>query len=1372
MPETAAPSREERAVDPSTGGGRSAPRPLVRRLWQLSMWLASGVFGLTLAGGVALWIWAATPGSLAQALSWAERWTLSRSATWGELRHEGAEGSLRGGGRIARLHWTQGEMSVQTEGLELQWGDALWVDALLGRGLHIPSLSLRRLTVDDRRPPSPTEPLNTLTLPLPISLDFAVERFELTGLRTLKASEIAGRYRYAASGMPSDAPSRAPSLPKTSSTRATHGLIINSVRWADGLYRAQITLGALAPMPLEALLQGEVRTGVPDGSPVQLQVLAQASGTLSGVAASIDISAQATPLAQTGGTDSAALSLSARLLPWADQPLHSADVSARSLNIATLWPGAPFTALSGRLRAQPEGAGWRTQIQLDNDLERPADQQGFPLQHLQAEVTQFGPRWTVTDLQARLGKGTVNGQLSFALHGGGTAPNAFTDWQGALTVQGLQPSLLWSTLAPGALDGRFSAGATSRTGAAGAIDLQAQVQASAKQPSGAALAGLSALDMKGQWQSAHGDAGAPAVHGVLELERLSLSAAGARLEGKGRLNTDARTLQGRFGLDLPGARWEWEGLAAHSSGQGVLSAQVNNTADALGWVRSLQHLPWWSLEQRASLALLDVVGADGSGDARLQWSGGLATFGWPAPVGVPVPSVAMPRLQATLNLPGVAFQADKGSPRLTFSEVTLRATGPLDALAVSADGGATVAGWRLTLDTEGQLKAAWPGRGRLELTRLQLRGSPETATLQQPGWRLGNTAPLQLAWSNDPQAGLTLDAGTGGMDLRPLPGSQAAPDTPLTLTWQRGVWQAQSLDTRGRLQGLTMPWLDALTAPFQGAPPLASNGLSGDLVFDGDWDLRLPALPTDPLTLAANLRRRGGDIRWAGGSATAGAPLAAGVHDARLSLDIRNRRLQALLRWDSERLGQASADLSSPLDSGGNSGDKTWARWWPASAPLHSTAQVRLPQVGVWSLLAPPGWRVQGTLSADVGLGGTRGSPEWRGKVLADEMALRSAVDGIAFVNGELRATPTGERLRIDRLSLQGTGGAASGGTLEASGQAEWRSVSGQPLKQPFIELQAKAQRLRISNRPDRRLTLSGDATATLNGPLLLLRGQLKADSALFVLPDESTPSLGADVVVRSTRNQPALNSNTGRVQPDVSVTLDLGPQFEVRGQGLQTRLEGQISLRATPSLPTPRVLGEVRAVNGTYLAYDQKLKIESGVLRFTGPYDDPALDIRAVRVLPEKTEQRVGVQITGNAQAPRVALFSDPDLPDADKLAWLVLGRPASAAGAQAFVLQQAAQRLLSRGGEPLDGALARTLGLDDIGFSGSVSNADGTTTSAALTLGKRLSSDLYLGYEQSLTGAMSTVSILYDLSRRLTLRARAGTENAIDLIFTQRYD
>ena len=34
------------------------------------------------------------------------------------------------------------------------------------------------------------------------------------------------------------------------------------------------------------------------------------------------------------------------------------------------------------------------------------------------------------------------------------------------------------------------------------------------------------------------------------------------------------------------------------------------------------------------------------------------------------------------------------------------------------------------------------------------------------------------------------------------------------------------------------------------------------------------------------------------------------------------------------------------------------------------------------------------------------------------------------------------------------------------------------------------------------------------------------------------------------------------------------------------------------------------------------------------------------------------------------------------------------------------------------------------------------------------------------------STLSLLYEISRRFTLRARAGDESAIDLVFTLRYD
>jgi translocation and assembly module TamB len=71
-----------------------------------------------------------------------------------------------------------------------------------------------------------------------------------------------------------------------------------------------------------------------------------------------------------------------------------------------------------------------------------------------------------------------------------------------------------------------------------------------------------------------------------------------------------------------------------------------------------------------------------------------------------------------------------------------------------------------------------------------------------------------------------------------------------------------------------------------------------------------------------------------------------------------------------------------------------------------------------------------------------------------------------------------------------------------------------------------------------------------------------------------------------------------------------------------------------------------------------------------------------------------------------------------------------------------------------------------------GSTSNADGTTTGASVTLGKRLSRDFYVAYERSLAGTLGTLYILFDLSRRVSLRAQTGEQSAVDLIFTLRYD
>jgi hypothetical protein len=180
-------------------------------------------------------------------------------------------------------------------------------------------------------------------------------------------------------------------------------------------------------------------------------------------------------------------------------------------------------------------------------------------------------------------------------------------------------------------------------------------------------------------------------------------------------------------------------------------------------------------------------------------------------------------------------------------------------------------------------------------------------------------------------------------------------------------------------------------------------------VFDANWDLAL----ADTLRLRASLARRSGDIRVLAerlpGSLDPGTAVDAGVRDARIDLRIDGEREQhgALgQRTGRHRTGGFGTRLVRDATAG-------TGRWL---APLNGRCRPRLPQVGVWSLLAPPGWRMRGTLDAGLTLAGTRQAPDWSGRLQADGLALRSVVDGIEFGNGRLRARMQGQRLTIEEF--------------------------------------------------------------------------------------------------------------------------------------------------------------------------------------------------------------------------------------------------------------------------------------------------------------------------------------------------------------------
>ena len=148
----------------------------------------------------------------------------------------------------------------------------------------------------------------------------------------------------------------------------------------------------------------------------------------------------------------------------------------------------------------------------------------------------------------------------------------------------------------------------------------------------------------------------------------------------------------------------------------------------------------------------------------------------------------------------------------------------------------------------------------------------------------------------------------------------------------------------------------------------------------------------------------------------------------------------------------------------------------------------------------------------------------------------------------------------------------------------------------------------------------------------------------------------------------------------------------------------------------------------------------------------------------------RVGVQVSGNVQQPRVRLFSEPEMSDTDKLSWLVLGRAPDGLGrADTALLQRAALALLAGEGDGLNKTLLANIGLDDF----SVRQIEtGDVKDTVVTLGKQLSRRWYVGYERGVNSTTGTWQLIYRAAQRFTVRAQAGEDNALDAIWTWRWN
>ena len=1272
--------------------------------------LGSFVLLLAVALGGLVW-WSGTEGSLATALGW-----VARSQP---LVAEQVTGALRKGGRVARLTWQDQGLSVTVRDVALTWQPL----SLLSGRLLLQRFSAGHIRIDDQRAAAPRSagPPASLRLPLPVVLDaFSADTLQWTGPPAFEATGVRGRYEF---------------------TGVQHVLELSNAQFAGGRYQGRAGMSAVNTLRLDAVLSGVLESGIP-GSQKRLPLALQATATgpltelLVTAALTLDGAARRGVQPQAKAT--------ARVTPWAAQPLPEAQATFRDIDAALLWQGAPQTQLTGTATVSPAGSGaWTLSTALRNAQPGPWDRQRLPLEQLEAAGEWRAGKVLLRSMDAQLAGGRLQASGEWLGNASPGAAAAVQDWRVDASFLRLNPARLHTQLAAQTLNGR-----TALRGEDGAIRFDTALT-SAERANSSTKSALAQLQLRDA--TAQGVWRAQQAGGTLELAALRVRTNEAELNASGQFQPKAQGGKGKVSLLAPGLRADAEGELRPASGAGQLKLQSHDARLALRWLRSLPGVA----------AALQPVQAQGQASANLAWQGGWRDPALNATLDLPAldwtASPAASPLAAAPPTDALRFRAVRASLKGRLSQAVLQAQGRIETgarrfkLALAAEGG------RAAASRTGPGPAA-----QWQASVQQLDLSVEDPALGAGAWAVTAQPGFSVLWSPG-----IFEAGAGQAFLTAPRASGNGVASQAVLAWQALRWRPGELVTAGTLKGLPLAWIELIAGP-----QLAGVGLAGNLVFDGEWDAVLGA----KLRLKAALARSSGDLTLQAETGQGGPTrVAAGIREARLSLSSEGDAVALALRWDSERAGTAEAQIRTRLlrrEPASASGAAGWT--WPADAPLNGQLRAQLPRIGAWSVLAPPGWRLRGSLATSLAITGTRAAPQLAGDLQANDLALRSVVDGIEFGNGRLRARLDGTRMRINEFMLQGAGDKGTGGSLTAQGDAGW--LDGRPQ----VALTARLERLRASIRTDRQITLSGDLQATLAGRLAGITGALRIDQARILLPDEDTPQLGNDVIVRTARGvaagqqgpaqasaPTAPGGKDGRAMK-IAVQLDLGNDFRIQGKGIDTRVRGTLALTGD-ALDAPRLVGSVNTSGGQYRAYSQRLDIEQGLLRFSGPINNPALDILAVR--PNMT-QRVGVQITGTALLPRVRLYAQPEMPDAEKLSWLVVGRSSASGGAEAAVLQQAAIALLGSKSGSQSAGLAASLGLDELSFRSASSSASGGVNEGAITLGKRFSRNFYAAYERSLSGALGTLYVFYDLSQRFTVRAQTGTETAIDLILTVPYD
>lgn len=468
---------------------------------------------------------------------------------------------------------------------------------------------------------------------------------------------------------------------------------------------------------------------------------------------------------------------------------------------------------------------------------------------------------------------------------------------------------------------------------------------------------------------------------------------------------------------------------------------------------------------------------------------------------------------------------------------------------------------------------------------------------------------------------------------------------------------------------------------------------------------------------------------------------------APLDLPIERVRVDGTL--DAEQFAM-SGSIVGPRDASARF-EATVTDVWTPSPSIDARVDGRWDDLAVLSALSPDVGEVSGTATVGLEFAGALAAP-----VVSGEARLaggRVAVPRWGFLMEEIEVVATSPDAR--RLDYRITG-RAGGGRAELTGSTQLDPAERWPTRMTLSGTNLQAVQV-----PEAEITISPSLEVEAQWPVIEVSGVVAVPSARLTLEDlpEQSVATSADAVVHGSVERPA-PARPLDLRADLQVVL--GDDVSFVGAGLDADLTGQLGLQYRSG---ENAVGSGAVfVGGQYNGFGRSFDLERGRLLFTGPVDDPGLDVLAVREIAGTSPPvTVGVQLGGTVKAPTTRLYSEPAMADADVLSYLVIGRPLSESREEnTEALQAAAISLGLTQAVPQIQHFGESIGLDELSVRTSEANT------GELMAGKQLSSRVYARYTYGLFNRVGGLLLRFRLTDNLDLEARTGDYQAMDLLYT----